>query len=305
MLAQLNNVSKFYGKHKALKNINLSLKKGKVYGLIGVNGSGKSTLIKLLTGSHYPTEGEVLLLGHDMTWSSKKALAKIGYLPENSPLYPEMTVIEYLIFIGKMKGLSNEPLNKSLKEVLSAFDLKNSNHKIIATLSHGFSQRVGLAGAFLGKPSFIILDEPTNGLDPHQVVALREYIKKRKDKTSFLFSSHVLSEIENICDTLIILDKGEIKALGHPQEIASKGKKSLCFEIILEIPPEKIQEKKAPFVLLEKKEDLYLTLLIELKEQKTEVDLLLWIKENNLILKSLIPQSLKVENLFNQIIQKE
>lgn len=301
MLAEIKNVSKSYGKNEALKNINLSLEKGKVYGLIGANGSGKSTLIKLLTGYHNPSKGEVILLGKNMRESPEKVLAKIGYLPENSPLYPEMTIVEYLTFIGKIKGLSSHDLKKGIKEVLESFELKNSSYKIISTLSHGFSQRVGLAGAFLGHPSFVILDEPTNGLDPNQVVSLREYIKKKKEKTSFLFSSHILSEIENICDDLIVLDNGEIKAIGSPQEIASKARKSSCFEIILENPKKEINWNKAPFSTLEKKEELYTTMLVELKENKTEVDLLLWVKKNNLILKSLVPQSLKLENIFNQI----
>lgn len=303
MLAEIKNVSKSYGKNKALKNINLSLEKGKVYGLVGANGSGKSTLIKLLTSYHNPCEGEIFLFGQNMIENPTKVLSKIGYLPENSPLYPEMTILEYLTFIGRIKGFSSHNLKKHLKEVLEVFDLKKSTDKIISTLSHGFSQRVGLAGAFLGTPSFIILDEPTNGLDPHQVAVLREYIKKRKEKTSFLFSSHILSEIENICDSLIILDKGEIKAIGNPQEIASKAKKSSLFEIILENTNQKINWKKAPFTLIEKKQDLYITATVELKEKKTEIDLLLWIKENDLKLKSLVPQSLKLENIFNQMTQ--
>jgi ABC-2 type transport system ATP-binding protein len=208
MSIEVNNISKSYGVQKALDNISFSVKKGEIVGFLGPNGAGKSTLMKILTTYITADEGSAAVNGFDVTSQAKSVQQSIGYLPEHNPLYLDLYVREYLAFNADVYKVAKS----RIEEVIQLTGLSNESHKKIGQLSKGFRQRVGLANALLHNPDVLILDEPTTGLDPNQLVEIRNVIKNvGKDKTVFL-STHIMQEVEAICDRVIIIDKGKIVA---------------------------------------------------------------------------------------------
>ncbi|WP_437823675.1 gliding motility-associated ABC transporter ATP-binding subunit GldA [Tenacibaculum mesophilum] len=206
MSIQLTEISKTYGTQKAVNNISFSAKKGEIVGFLGPNGAGKSTTMKILTGFIQPSEGTVLVSGIDVISNPIEAQKKIGYLPEHNPLYIDMYVREYLQFQASLHNIKNSKVNETIEKV----GLTIEAHKKINQLSKGYRQRVGLAAAILHDPEVLILDEPTTGLDPNQLVEIRQLIKELgKDKT-VLLSTHIMQEVEAMCDRVIIINKGEI-----------------------------------------------------------------------------------------------
>ena len=204
MSIKIRQLSKNYGNTVALKNISLAFDKNGVIGLLGPNGAGKTTLMKILTGYLNQWEGKVSIGTFDLREQPKKIQQQMGYLPENNPLYPEMYVKEYLKFVGQLYGLNKPPIEK----VIQKMTLKEHVHKKIGTLSKGFKQRVGLAAALIHDPKYLILDEPTTGLDPNQVIEIRKLIRNLgKEKLVFL-STHILQEVEAMSDRVVILNKG-------------------------------------------------------------------------------------------------
>ena len=208
MSIEVNNISKSYGAQKALDNISFSVKKGEIVGFLGPNGAGKSTLMKILTTYIASDEGSAAVNGFDVNSQAKTVQQSIGYLPEHNPLYLDLYVREYLAFNADVYKIAKS----RIEEVIQLTGLSNESHKKIGQLSKGFRQRVGLANALLHNPDVLILDEPTTGLDPNQLVEIRNVIKNvGKDKTVFL-STHIMQEVEAICDRVIIIDKGKIVA---------------------------------------------------------------------------------------------
>lgn len=202
----VQNISKYYGKQKALNNISFDIKKGEIVGFLGPNGAGKSTLMKILTTYIASSEGEALVNDFDVTKKQKNVQQSVGYLPEHNPLYLDMYIKEYLDFNANIYNVNKERIN----EVIELTGLKHEAHKKISQLSKGYRQRVGLANALLHNPDVLILDEPTTGLDPNQLVEIRELIKSvGKEKTIFL-STHIMQEVEAICDRVVIINKGEL-----------------------------------------------------------------------------------------------
>lgn len=202
----VQNISKYYGEQKALNNISFDIKKGEIVGFLGPNGAGKSTLMKILTTYISSSEGEALVNGFDVTKKQKNVQQSVGYLPEHNPLYLDMYIKEYLDFNANVYNVNKERIN----EVIELTGLTHEAHKKISQLSKGYRQRVGLANALLHNPDVLILDEPTTGLDPNQLVEIRELIKSvGKEKTIFL-STHIMQEVEAICDRVIIINKGEL-----------------------------------------------------------------------------------------------
>lgn len=202
----VENISKFYGEQKALNSVSFSVKKGEIVGFLGPNGAGKSTLMKILTTYLTANEGKAEVNGFDVTTQSKEVQKSVGYLPEHNPLYLDLYVKEYLSFNADVYNISK----KRIEEVIELTGLTPESHKKIGQLSKGYRQRVGLACALLHNPEVLILDEPTTGLDPNQLVEIRELIKNvGKDKTVFL-STHIMQEVEAICDRIIIINKGEL-----------------------------------------------------------------------------------------------
>lgn len=214
MSIEVNNISKSYGTQKALNSISFSIQKGEIVGFLGPNGAGKSTLMKILTTYLLADEGSALVNGHDVMTATKAVQHSIGYLPEHNPLYLDLYVREYLAFNADVYNVAKT----RIEEVIQLTGLTPESHKKIGQLSKGYRQRVGLANALLHNPDVLILDEPTTGLDPNQLMEIRNVIKNvGKDKTVFL-STHIMQEVEAICDRVIIIDKGQIVAdnkLGH------------------------------------------------------------------------------------------
>ena len=208
MSIEVNNISKSYGSQKALDNISFSIKKGEIVGFLGPNGAGKSTLMKILTTYINADEGSAMVNGHDVNTNQKAVQLSIGYLPEHNPLYLDLYVREYLAFNADVYKVAKS----RIEEVITLTGLSTESHKKIGQLSKGYRQRVGLANALLHNPDVLILDEPTTGLDPNQLIEIRNVIKNvGKDKTVFL-STHIMQEVEAICDRVIIINNGKIVA---------------------------------------------------------------------------------------------
>ena len=218
-MIEVKNLVKKYGDHTAVDHLNFTVEKGKIYGFLGPNGAGKSTTMNMITGYIASTEGEILIDGHNILDEPEVAKKKVGYLPEIPPLYQDMTVLEYLKFAAELKAIPKEEREKNIKEVMSTTKLEDMKRRLIKNLSKGYKQRVGLAQALLGYPEVIILDEPTVGLDPKQIIEIRDLIKSLGKKHTVILSSHILSEVSAVCDHVLIIDKGKLVASDTPENL--------------------------------------------------------------------------------------
>ena len=223
-MVSVTGLSKKYGAFTAIDDISFEIKKGEVVGLLGPNGAGKTTTMKILTCYLQATAGVASVDNLNVLEDSIGVRDKIGYLPESAPLYQDMTVAEYLRFAGEIRGLSGDKLKQRLIAVLEDCGLKERVHQSISELSKGYKQRVGLAQALISDPQLLILDEPTVGLDPNQIVEIRELIKKVGKEKTVILSSHILAEVEATCDRVLIINKGKIVATGTPQELRDSSK---------------------------------------------------------------------------------
>jgi len=209
-MISVSHLTKCYGKFKAIDDLSFEIEEGHIYGFLGPNGAGKSTTMNIITGCLAATQGDVKINGLDIFEDAKEAKKLIGYLPEIPPLYPDMTVEEYLVFVSKAKGVKKGDLPAEIDKALKETDIEDVKDKLIKNLSKGYKQRVGIAQALLANPSVIILDEPTVGLDPVQIIEIRNLIKTLGEKHTVILSSHILSEVEAIADTVMILLYGKL-----------------------------------------------------------------------------------------------
>lgn len=210
-MIDIQHVTKRYGSLYALRDVSLHVEKGSVLGLLGQNGAGKTTLINILTGYLAPTEGRALLDGHDALLEPEEARKHLGYLPEVPPLYDEMTVREYLRFAAQLKGVENRAVPAHVDEIMELCGLTQMQRRLLSHLSKGYRQRAGLAQALCGDPEILVLDEPTVGLDPKQITEIRSLIRRLSREKTILFSSHILSEVQQLCDHVVILHQGQVK----------------------------------------------------------------------------------------------
>ncbi|MCU0794778.1 MAG: ATP-binding cassette domain-containing protein [Akkermansiaceae bacterium] len=218
-MIEVRDLTKRFARHHAVENISFSVGRGEIVGFLGPNGAGKTTTMRMLTGYLPPTSGSIQVAGFDVFRQSIKARRKIGYMPENVPLYDDMRVREYLKFRGKLKGLGARELRQRVNEVIDLCGLEPVRRKMIRVLSKGYRQRVGLADALVHDPDLLILDEPTNGLDPNQIRQIRELIKRLGESHTILLSTHILSEVEMTCGRVIIIDGGRIRAQDTPKAL--------------------------------------------------------------------------------------
>lgn len=225
----VDDVTKEYPGRVAVKNVSFEVKKGSIHGFLGPNGAGKSTTMKMIAGLMQATSGQMSLFGEEVDPENKKLKNLLGLLPENPPLHLDMTVEKYLALVASLHGVKN--IKDSVEEVMTELSLNSVKGRIIGNLSKGYKQRVGLAQAIVYNAPFLILDEPTNGLDPESVVELREFIKKLSQNKTILFSSHVLSEVELLCDHITIIHQGIIRASGSLKEIHQKFRQGLTVQI--------------------------------------------------------------------------
>ena len=218
-MIEVKNLVKKYGNHLAVDHLNFKIESGRIYGFLGPNGAGKSTTMNIMTGYLGATEGEVFINGHNILKEPEEAKKHIGYLPEQPPLYMDMTVREYLEFVAELKGIKKAKREDEITEVEKLVKIKDVEHRLIKNLSKGYRQRVGLAQAVLGFPEIIILDEPSVGLDPKQIIEIRELIRKLAKKHTVILSSHILAEVREVCDHILIISKGKLVASDTPENL--------------------------------------------------------------------------------------
>lgn len=218
-MIELKSLTKRYGKNTAVNNISFNFEQGKIYGFLGPNGAGKSTTMNIMSGCLSATDGNVLINGHDIFSEPVKAKKLIGYLPETPPLYTEMTPREYLCFVAGAKGVRRTERDEEIQRAIDSAGIDSVKDRLICNLSKGYRQRVGIAQALIGQPEYIILDEPTVGLDPNQMIEIRELIRTLGREHTVILSSHILSEVSNICDKLLIISSGKIVASGSVDEL--------------------------------------------------------------------------------------
>ena len=215
----VEHLTKYYGDHLAVDDLSFEIGEGHVYGFLGPNGAGKSTTMNIMTGCLSATDGHIRIDGHDIFDEPQEAKKLIGYLPEQPPLYMNETPLDYLTFVGKAKGLHGEALSQQIRQVVEQTGIGQVKNRRISTLSKGYKQRVGIAQALLGNPKVIILDEPTVGLDPLQIIEIRDLIKSLGENHTVIFSSHILSEVQTICDEILMIAKGKLVAFDTPDNL--------------------------------------------------------------------------------------
>lgn len=218
-MIKADHLCKTFGRFTAVNDVSFEIQKGEIVGFLGPNGAGKTTTLRMLTGYLPPTTGTASIAGHDILKEPLEARRHLGYLPEHVPLYDEQRVTEYLKFRARLKGVSGKAIWQTVGRVTELCGLDHMKRKMIRTLSKGYRQRVGLADALLGSPDLLILDEPTNGLDPNQIRQIRELVKNLAEDHTIILSTHILSEVEMICNKVVIIDQGTVKASDTPQAL--------------------------------------------------------------------------------------
>lgn len=221
-MIEVKNLTKRYGDLTAVSSLNFTVESGKIYGFLGPNGAGKSTTMNIITGCLAATEGTVTIDGHDIFEEPEEAKKCVGYLPEQPPLYPDMTPKEYLKFVGQAKGVGRSELKAQIDYAMKKTGIEQIQNRLIRNLSKGYKQRVGIAQALLGKPGVIILDEPTVGLDPKQVIEIRNLIRELGQEHTVILSSHILSEVNSVCDHIIIISEGKLVASEEKETLVSR-----------------------------------------------------------------------------------
>ncbi|RYZ69059.1 MAG: ATP-binding cassette domain-containing protein [Proteobacteria bacterium] len=235
-MIQVSHLSKFYGPRRAIEDLNFDVKQGEIVGFLGPNGAGKSTTMKILTGFMPASEGLVTVAGHDVSKNPIAVKREIGYLPENPPLYMEMRVRDYLKFAAKIHGVTGKQVNDSVEWAMGKTHLSDVSHRIIGNLSKGYKQRVGIAQALVHRPKVLILDEPTVGLDPKQIIEIRELIKSLGGEHTVVLSSHILPEVTATCGRIIVINRGKIAAEDTMDGLTMKLKKGIVFSVLVKEP---------------------------------------------------------------------
>ncbi|HXO19011.1 MAG TPA: ATP-binding cassette domain-containing protein [Thermoanaerobaculia bacterium] len=237
-MIEAQNLSRRYGDFTAVDDVSFAVDEGEILGMLGPNGAGKTTAIRMITGFLPPTAGRVTVGGKDLFESPREARREVGYLPENVALYPEMRVDEYLAYRARLEGMSGPAVKEAIGSAVERCLLADVRHQIIGTLSKGYRQRVGLATAILHRPRVLVLDEPTVGLDPKQIIAIRELIRELGRERTLLLSTHILPEVELLCDRVLIIDRGKIVAQGTPETLRQSWVGNPTLRVTLKGAPE-------------------------------------------------------------------
>lgn len=235
-MIHVENVSKFYGEHKAIDDLSFHIGKGEVVGLLGLNGAGKSTILKILGCFLTPSSGKATIDGFSVTDDPHHVRQVIGYLPDTPPLYPEMTVTSYLRFVGRLKNVSTQDINDRVRTAIDKTNLGEMAYVRLGELSHGFRQRVGIAQSIIHDPRIVILDEPINGLDPLQIVEMRDLILNLKGHHTVILSSHILSEITQTCDKILVIDHGHLVAEGSEKKLRQSYSGAMKTRLLIAAP---------------------------------------------------------------------
>lgn len=302
----VENFTKDYGTQRAVDNISFMVKTGEILGFLGPNGAGKTTTMKAITTFLPPTSGNIKVGTFSLDQEADEIRKHIGYLPENNPLYPDMTVIDYLLFIARLHEIPEEKIRERILEMVIICGLEGEKHKKISELSKGYKQRVGLAQSLIHDPEVLILDEPTSGLDPNQIIEIRDLIKRIGKEKTVLLSSHILAEVEATCDRILIINKGKIVADGTADELRKHSQGNEILTVTIEDG-----EKNAIYEELRKLETVEMVDFIEGKENSFEVQSKTSVSSRKYIfqlcvskkwsLTELTPIEVKLEDVFRDV----
>ena len=311
MIVEVKNLTKRYGSHTAVSDLSFGIEKGKIYGFLGPNGAGKSTTMNIMTGCLAATKGDVIIGGYDIFEQPLEAKKLIGYLPEMPPLYMDRTPLEYLKFVAEAKGIKKEDINKEIDKVMEETMIKDVSDRIIKNLSKGYRQRVGIAQAILGDPEVIILDEPTVGLDPRQIIEIRDLIKKLGKNHTVILSSHILSEVQAVCDIILIISKGKMVACDTPDNLEKLFAGGITVKITAEASEKDVKNicKEIKNIKLTVKEDgKYSEAVIESKdkdENKLCRDIFFAFAKNNKAIIEMTRSAASLEDIFLELTESE
>ena len=308
----VENLVKHYGSHQALNGISFHVEEGQIVGLLGENGAGKSTTMNIITGYMSATSGDVTIQGIDILKQPKKAKERLGYLPEQPPLYENMTVREYLQFVSELKGQKKKAARQEVADIMEKTNLLERENVLIKHLSKGYKQRVGLAQALLGNPALLILDEPMVGLDPAQIIEMRQLIRSLGKEHTVILSSHILSEIESVCDHIIILDQGKVVAEDATRQLSEENSNQKQLRLVVKGEKKEIQRILRETELLKRfslvnevERGVYEFQVVSAKEQDIRDDLFLLFAQNQMIVYSVNVEQLSLEEVFIKLTGKE
>ena len=307
-MIEVKNLTRVYGNHTAVDNISFTVEDGKIYGFLGPNGAGKSTTMNMITGCLSITSGQILINGFDIFEEPEKAKKCIGYLPEIPPLYTDMTPYEYLLFAAGAKGVKRSQRKKAVLKAIEATGLLEMKDRLIKNLSKGYRQRVGIAQAIVSEPEIIILDEPTVGLDPIQIIEIRDLIKSLAKDHTVILSSHILSEIRAVCDDVIIINKGKIIACDSIENLESTLKNKLDINLEAKASFEQIKELLSDFeVSFKEEENGYVKALVSAEGNEKEVmeKIFNTFAQANKPIISMHRVKADLENIFVEMTEKE
>ena len=288
-MIEVKNVTKKYGKVVAVDKISFTINDGEIIGLLGPNGAGKSTTMNMITGYIEPTEGTIIIDGYDISKKPKKAKKEIGYMPEGVPLYTDMTIKEFVTYMAEIKKVDRKTRKEKVEKIIEETGLKDVEKKLTRNLSRGYKQRVSMAGALVGEPKILILDEPTVGLDPKQITEIRNLIKELGKTHTIILSSHILSEVSQICQKVIIINKGKIIAVDTPENLENKVANKNDIYVTVEDLENKIEEVAKKIKEISKIE------LVKENEDKTKKYLIE--SEKDADLRKILFQELAKENI--------
>lgn len=307
-MIHVKNIEKIYGKFKAVNNVSFDIGRGEIVGLLGPNGAGKTTIMKILTGYHYPTSGNAILNGYSIYDNPLKIKESTGYLPEMAPLYDDLTVIEYLDFMADIRKINKEIKKREIERVIAECGLSPVVYRGIGKLSKGYRQRTGLAQAIIHSPEILILDEPTTGLDPNQIIEIRKLISDIGKKKTVILSTHILQEVEAVCNRVLILNRGNIVAEGTPDKIRDEVKEDEKYTVEI--------LGKADIASLEKLDSVLGIISEETADGKTIIKLSTrkqydagaeifdWAVSGGHRLTALVPEQTSLEDIFRILTKK-
>ncbi len=311
-MIEVKNLTKYYGEIKGIEDISFSIGKGEITGFLGPNGSGKTTTMRILTCFFPPTRGKATVAGYDVTESPIEVRKRIGYMPETVPLYPDMKVITYLNFVAEAKGMDKGNKKRKISEVMEQCGIEDVSHRLVGNLSKGYRQRVGLAQALINDPEVLILDEPTIGLDPKQVVAIRELIKNLAGERTIILSSHILPEVSMTCEKVVIIHQGEIVAVDTPENLTEKLQKTSKISVQIEGIKQEVMAKLKTMpgvvAVLEKEEDPPGVFSYEIeseKEKEISGELSYLVYNNKWKLVEMRPVKMSLEDIFIKLVTEE
>jgi len=310
---QVEHLTKYYGTTRGIEDLNFQVSKGEVLGFLGPNGAGKTTTMKILTCYQPPTSGTAKIFGHDILEDPLEVRKKIGYLPEKNPLYTDMTVREYLNFVGELKSIDVGKLKQRVNYSIERCGLENVQRRTIGKLSKGYQQRVGIAQAIIGDPELLILDEPTIGLDPRQIIDIRELIKDLGKERTVILSSHILPEVSQVCNRIVVINQGRLVAVDTPDNLRSRLKKTSVITIKIHESPESqnakgIVESIEGVILVNEKEstDDVKVLTVESDPDKDlRYEIAKELINENVPLLEIFSEELSLEDIFLKLVTEE